>query len=212
MADTTVETEVLSNNDAYPSPWGPYWIDASTAVVIYIDSSADLYFSRTTDKGASWTETSIFTGTIVKVAAWFDKETPGDAGTLVHIAYIADTVDDAYYRILDVSDGSLDTQRTVDSGITAAGAPNDNRLSITKTKSNNIIYAFSTQTEIECYRSTDLFVTSNDNRADVFEAANAEDYVLLYPAATADDDDAVAIFWDPPCVPAHPAIVPDTAS
>jgi hypothetical protein len=58
----------------------------------------------------------------------------------------------------------------------------------------NLLVAFSTQVEIECYRSIDSGANWTD-RADVFETATEEDWVLLFPADV-DAGDCCALFWD----------------
>jgi hypothetical protein len=130
----------------------------------------------------------------MQVAAWYDKETPGDAGTLVHIAW-SDSDDNVLYATVDVSDGTVGTIRTVDTGVTIGTTSSLERVAITKTVSGNIIVAFSTQVEIECYKSSDNFATAGTDIADVFETATEEDWVLLFPADV-DAGDACALFWD----------------
>lgn len=195
MADTLVETAVQSSLDQRTALWGPYWSDESTGIVVFVDDGVDLSFARTTDGGANWSTTEIDVGTVQAVACWYDKETPGDVGTLVHMTWIDFATNDVYYRTLDVADGSLGTQRTVD-GTMTAGSLGQNRIAITKTVSGNIIVAFVTASEIECYKSTDNFATAGTDIADVFEVAGQYDWCLLFPAATADDNDACALFWD----------------
>lgn len=196
MADTLVETAVSASLDSRVGLWGPYWSDVNTAVIVFIDDGEDISFARTADKGATWATTEIDVGTTQCLACYYDKETPGNDGTLVHIAWLDDVTDDAYYRTLDVADGSLGTQRDVDIGITVGAGFTQNRIGITQTVNGNVIVAFSTQTEIECYKSADNFATAGTDIADVFETATEEDWVLLFPAATADDADACAMFWD----------------
>lgn len=196
MADTLVETSIVGDLDTYDALWGPYWIDASKGLIVFLDAENDLSFARTIDKGANWATTEVEAGTAFSVAVWFDQETPGDAGTLVNVAWTDFSAGALYYITIDISDGSEGTKRTIDGSITVDGTPAFNRLSITKTVSGNLIVAFSTQTEIACHRSTDGFNTSNDVVGDVFETTTEEDWVLLFPANTGDNDDACAIFWD----------------
>lgn len=197
MADTLVAGAPHPASDEVQTPWGPYWSSTSIGVVIFMDSGQDVSFARTDDSGASWNITQIFNGQAVQVACWYDKETPGNSGTLIHIAWPDFIGDDfVYYITVDVSDGSVGTQRTVDGTVTVAGSSTLNRIAITQTVSGNIIVAFSTQTEIECYKSADNFATAGTDIADVFETATEEDWCLLFPAATADDDDVCALFWD----------------
>lgn len=196
MADTLVDTSIIGDLDWRLGLWGPYWSDESVGVIVFINNTSDLVFARTDDKGATWATTTIHSANIPHIACWYDKETPGNSGTLVHIAWLDSTSDDCFYRTLDVSDGSLGTQRTVDATITTVGSPSSVRVAVTQTVSGNILVAFSTQTEIGCYKSSDNFATAGTAIADVYETTTQEDWVLLFPAATADDDDACALFWD----------------
>jgi len=198
MADTAVDTTTSNRMDVIGgAPWGPYWSDVNTAIIIYQDEDLDINMARTTDAGANWTLSEIDAGDIEQIACWYDKETPGDSGTLVHIVWL-DTTDTAcYYRTADVSDGSLGTQRTPDATVTPNANDWENRVAITKTRNGNLLIAFYTETaqDIECLRSTDSGANWTD-RADVFEANGDFDWCRLYPAETTDDADAAAIFWD----------------
>jgi len=196
MADTTVNAAVhVSLHRTTNAGIGPYWSDISIGVIINIDPNDDMVFQRTTDKGVGWAETLIQTGTTRNYAVYYDKETPKDIGTLIHNIWLDEVDGNAYYRTVDVADASLGTLRTIDSSVTVDATENRNKCAITKTRSGNLIGAFSTQTEIECYRSTDSGANWTAI-ADVYEAGNQEDWVMLFPADTGDDDDACAIFWD----------------
>jgi hypothetical protein len=174
----------------------------SIGVILFLDAGQDLHFARTTDKGANWNDTEIELGTVRQLAAWYDKETPGDNGTLIHCAWLdatdADTNRDARYLTIDVSDASVGTIRTVDGTLSLPASSAFNRIAITKTISGNIIVAISSSTvpEIACYKSSDNFATPGTAIADVFEDGAERDWVLLFPAATADDADCCALFWD----------------
>lgn len=200
MADTQIEAAAHNLSHTIDGSWGPYWINQTTAIIIctvdnVTTSDEDLTFFRTTDSGENWSKTIIETTPLTKhLAVWFDQETPGDLGTLLHLAFLTFTPDEVRYRTVDIADGSLGTLRTVDSSITATLAW-QNRICITKTKSGNLIVAFETEVDLECYRSDDDGATWTD-RADVYETAGQFDFCLLFPANTADDDDACALFWD----------------
>jgi len=195
MADTEV-TALVSGAQERTMLWGPYWSDISTAVIVYFDDGEDLTFARTTNKGASHTLTEVEVGDCKILACWYDKETPGDTGTLVHMVWIDRGGTDAVnYRTIDVATGVLGTAREIDATITAAANAEENKVGITKTVGGNLIAAFSTQTEIGCSRSVD----SGENwtsRADVYETTTEEDVLFLYPANTTNNQDAVAIFQD----------------
>ncbi|MEE9598237.1 MAG: hypothetical protein V3V96_15805 [Acidiferrobacterales bacterium] len=197
--DVSVETGVSQQNDEHHGPRGPYWSDVSTAAIVYIDNFEDLRYTRTTDGGTTWADTLIKTGSINRIACWFDKETPGDTGTKLHIIYMDFASDTVFYRFLDIASDTarLGTERTIDNTVTIDFGAGSNRCSITKTVGGNLLTCFQTTSEIECNRSTDEFATSNDDRADVYEAAAADsDYAMLFPANTADNNDACAVFID----------------
>ena len=197
MADTAVETNIVNNLDIKTGLWGPYWVDTLKGMIVFADAENDVSFAWTDDAGATpWNTTEIQAGTLHALACWFDQETPGDTGTLVNVAWIDSSgTDKCYYVALNVNDGTKDTVKTVDAGITVDGTSSNNKVAITKTLSGNLIIAFSTQTEKECYQSDDSFDTAT-KIADVIETATEADWVLLYPANTDDPNDACAIFWD----------------
>jgi len=200
MADTAVVTNASVDVDASCGLWGPYYINETTGVIISIDNLDDLKFQRTTNGGTSWSETNIKTETVNKVAVWFDQETPGDTGTLLHVAWLDDTVLDEVngsgrYRTVDIFDGSLGTERIIfsaDVGTTIQVL----RMGITKTLSGNLLVGYNPEDSVlGCKRSTDggaTWVT----RANVLESTAEHDHLLLFPANTGDGDDACAIFWD----------------
>lgn len=194
MADTVADQNTHTDADLMQAMWGPYWINEDTAVIVHVDPQQDLSLARTTDGGATWTPTEIKAGSVTQVACWFDQETPGDTGILVHIVWTEDVLNEVLYQTIDISDGSSGTERTVDNTVTVPTSFLETRLGITKTVNGNLLIALSTQTEIEFYRSVDSGANWTD-RADVFELAGETDWVLLFPA-NVDDGDACAIFWD----------------
>lgn len=203
MADTIVDVAANAVADDKDGLWGPYWSDVNTGVIVYVDSGFDISFARTTDKGANWNITEIEAGTVRQLAVWYDKETPGDTGTLVHIAWLdsadAEGSQDARYVTVDVSDGGVGAIRTVDGDLTVDNLSRNNRIAITKAVNGRMLVAFSTQTEIECYKSAETsapyFAAAATDIADVFETATQEDWVILFPA-NVDAGDCCALFWD----------------
>jgi hypothetical protein len=196
MADTTVYSSIIGTLDESNNLWGPYWTDKDTGTVVFISSGNEAFQRRTVDGGSSWSgQAIIFDGTIMNVACWYDQETPGDSGTILHVVTL-DTGGACKYRTVNISTGVRGTQRTVVSGLTVSSTKSENRIAITKTVSGNIIVAYSTQSEIGCLKSDDLFATAGTSIADPFETPTEEDWLLLYPANTGDDNDACGIFWD----------------
>jgi len=155
-----------------------------------------LVYYRTTDTGANWgTETLIDTATIRHIACWFDKETPGDTGDTLHMIWMDQAASDVHYRSLNIATNALGTLRTIDGSVTISASGLENRCAITKTRSGNLVVAWSTQTEVECLDSTDSGENWTD-AADVFETGTEPDWCLLFPADTGSDNDACALFKD----------------
>lgn len=195
MADTTLETTAYGTLYALETLWGPYWYDEDNSYVIYIDATVDLNYAQTSNNWVTSTKYAISgASTVMRAACWYDRETPGDSGSLLHIVWL-DLADSAlYYQPLDLSNNTLGTKQTVASGLTVDGTTYENRISVTKTRSGNLIVAFNTNTETGVYRSTDGGLNWS-SRADLFESG-ALDRIMLFPANTGDDDDAAAIFHD----------------
>ena len=115
----------------------------------------------------------------------------------MHIAWLSpDGADACRYCTFDVADASIGTVRTVDATITVSSTANLNRIAITRTRSGLVLVAFSTQSEVKCWKSADLFVSTGTSRASPYETATEEDVVLMFPAHTADDNDACCLFHD----------------
>lgn len=203
MVDTLVEGAVSSSLDSRNGLWGPYWVNESIGVIIYVSSLIDLRLAWTDDKGATWADSLISEGGIMQVACWFDKETPGNTGTLVHIAWLDWDNDIVRYNTVDVTTGTKGTERTIDDTVTMVFGSHDNRIAITQALSGRIMIAFVTGSEKECYQSQETTApffaaapTSVDSPYENVGVSYYNDWCLMFPAATDDDDDACALFWD----------------
>lgn len=166
-------------------------------MIVFLSSTDTLMYAKTTDGGATWGSTGTIssTGDLVYLSAWFDQETPGDSGTLIHMAYLDRDNDQCLYRTIDISDASLGTERSSLGDVTAVEINGStNKVAITKARNGNLIVAFTTEADNDCVRSTNGGVTWID-RANPFESANQPDWLLLYPA-NVDAGDIAGIFWD----------------
>jgi len=197
MADTQIDATVDTDAHSSKGLWGPFWLDESIGMIVYHDDD-NLEVQKTTDKGANWTNTVVDTAAMVQLACWFDQETPGDSGTLIHMVWMEIDTDDINYRTIDISDASLGTERQIASVTEIHATDIRNRCSITKSRSGNLYASYfgETGTEEDFLRSTD----SGENwtsRAALHEGVGGErDHVLLFPANTGDDDDICALYWD----------------
>lgn len=198
MADTVVYSVPIGNSDERDGCWGPYWINTSKGVVVHIDGGADINYSYTDDGGATWSTTNVFTGNCRQVAAWFDRETPGDTGTLLHFAWVDSDDRTVQHGTVDIDDGTLGTLTDIWTGLTIN--TNDSelyRVCITKSKSGNLYVGYKTPSDaIDFARSTNGGTSWTTGLNDVYESTTEDDWAMLYPANTADDDDIAAIYWD----------------
>jgi hypothetical protein len=211
-ADTLIDSSLVAGGQIGRNIWGPYWISSAIGAVTYISSDVagarKVVVARTTDAGANWSsvvDVSTKAGSSVWLhSAWFDRENAGGTGTQLHLAWMdaAASSQQVAYRTYDISDASLGTFVSIlttatDSSLAVDFSPTGNRMSITKTVSSNILLAFHTQVadSLYCYKSSDGGA-SFSTIASPWETATEEDWLHLFPADTADDSDAVGIFWD----------------
>jgi len=174
---------------------GPYWYNSTNAIAIFPDGEQNLAFSETTDEGVGWSQTIIATSEVQNIACWYDKETPGDDGELIHIAYL-ELGDwpggEVNYTTVDITDGTIGSIIQVDAASEIYIVPEENDVAITKTLSGNLILAYGDVDDELAFKSADGITWNPITK--VHE--NNDDWVKLFPANTGDDNDAVAIYQD----------------
>ncbi len=191
MADTIVVENVSGFTSGNESLWGPYWSDISTGVIIAQQDATTLIMSRTTDKGATWTESDFLTSVDCRgCAAFYDKELD-DTGTLVYFVTTDDDNNDLVFRTIDVADGSFGTQKTIDASFTVEAS--DNRIFIVKCEGGNLLMGAVNTDPGVCYRSTDGGANWTSRTTPWVD--EADDHVIGFPVDV-DDGDACVIFWD----------------
>lgn len=165
------------------------------------NENVDLYYRKSTNYGVTWTAPVLVKAeTMLGVAVWFDKWTPGDNGTAIHLAYYGSGANDVFYRRLDTADDSFGTELTVFNGVSAVSGANS-CLSIAKAKGGKIHVAFDIDggTEVGHYKSdvanTPTSFATTDGSGALNEGAST-DYYALFPANLADTADIWAVFWD----------------
>jgi hypothetical protein len=195
MADITVVSSTASaQNGKAQRPI--IWVSALVGYAVFIDSSSDLKYYKTTDSGQTWgAAVNISTGTVHMHACYFDQRTPGDSGTLIHIAWSDTGTDDVFYITLDTNGDTLGTLRTVvtqTSGALSVSA----HLSITKARGGNlyIVFCIDAAAETGTYRSTDGGVNWTV-RTNLHEVA-ANDFAMLFPGNYADANDIDCLYYD----------------
>lgn len=201
MVDVAVETSAYTGFYSRVRRIGSIWTDEDTGYVILINNLNDVKYRKTTDGGATW-EAAVDVGGAITAATldvWFDKWTPGDNGTLIHIWWTEAGADDVNYRSLDTSTDTLGTLRIVFDGATFASSPTRAGAGISGTKAvgGNLYVQFWGDIDGErgFYRSVDSGATwtSRTDGAD----GNAVDEVLCLPDDdSSDNQDIVMIYWD----------------
>jgi hypothetical protein len=200
MADVAVETSAIATLMTRVTRLGPIWTDQNTGYVLFIDSAQDVRYRKTTDGGASWAASVLIdAGTVLGLDVWFDKWTPSDSGTVIHIWWLETAGDDVHYRPLDTSDDSLGTDTIVFAGasFSTSGSRGDHAISGTKAVGGYLYVQFwgNTFGGRGFYRSVDSGAnwTSRTDGAD----GNAGDEVLCLPDDdSADNQDIVMPYWD----------------
>lgn len=166
--------------------------------MIYIDGGSDVVYRKSTDRGRSWGSfVSVFTGTAVAVAVWYDRWSGISAG-LIHIVYQESATDDVLYRTINTeSADALSTQTTIFLGTTTAGG---GQLSVTRARGGNVYC----RTCIDAGAEGGFFRLPNANVPNgawdaartINEALATTDQMILLPGFAADNQDIIGIFWD----------------
>jgi hypothetical protein len=200
MADVAVETGAFGASHIRAQRSGPVWTDENTGYIFFINSANDVRYRKTTDGGASWAASVLIDGTTAtSLDVWFDKWTPGDSGTLIHIWWLESSTDNVHWRSLDTSSDTLGTDRTVFSGASFSSTANrqSHAISGTKAVGGNLYVQFwgDALGEQDFYRSTNGGTTWT-NRASGGDGNEVDEIICLPDDDAADNQDIVMIYWD----------------
>jgi hypothetical protein len=163
----------------------------------FLDTGNDLCYRKSTNRGKSWnTKVVIAAGTYDCLSIWYDRWTPGDSGTEVHIAATDQGIDDVQYFSLDTASdtvGNGGVALTIFAGISTSTTGGE--ISIAKARGGNLYCGFDMDggTETGFYRSIDGGTTWAV-RTNINEATS--DYYILVPGNDADNQDMWAVYWD----------------
>ncbi len=164
----------------------------------YRDASGECVYSKTTDGGATWGGAVIVDDRgadtdCLSIAVWYDKWTPGDTGTNIHIATMDTASDTIWYNALDTSsDTRLTGSTAIDAGTNAGYTAGSATLSaganyptITKGTDGTIYIAIADGGQsivVEC--STTCGTTTNWTETGTNPLDNANDQNILMPLAS----------------------------
>lgn len=193
MADITVTNQGAANKAKFTN--NVVWATASIGYVFFLDSGTDVVYVKTTDGGQTWgVKTTFFAGNVVIASFWFEKWTPGDTGTKIHVVHIDSGTDDVVHQWFDTADDSISAQHVVFAGSTMLSNL-ANSLSIAKMRGGNLIVVFDGDAAAETgtYRSVDGGVNWTI-RTNAYEAAS--DWAWVLPGNELDNNDAYIIYFD----------------
>lgn len=204
MADITVASDPSVNNYEQNTDGNlVVWTDFRTGYMFYTDSSAPdrVVYTKTSDGGNTWAATVAVSGGVPEpgeaIGIWYDRWTPGDTGTLIHIAFADNnSAHDIVWRSLDTATDTLAAQVVVFAG---GGSADAGQIVITKARGGNLYIGWhSNDANLsfgEWRRSTDNGTSWADPGDNPME--NSTDNALFMPATgTGDDEDIWIIFWD----------------
>ncbi len=179
------------------------WINPTTAYVFYPNLAGEnLVYRKTTDGGATWgAEVTVATSAVVinRFSVWYDRWTPGDSGSLIHIAWIRNNADGTFYRSLDTSTDvqSFPADVAIYDNVNFGGGYTIGCMAITKARGGNLYIAYTNGPvgfQEGFFRSTNGGLNWG-SRALVTEGVDDDKYFLL-PSNEADDQDIWCFYWD----------------
>ncbi len=206
MADVTIEAAAGLSLYVKSLRGGPFWTSPTVGYVIYLDVNYDLVYRKTVDGGANWGAAQVVAAAAACQArnydCWADWQTPGDAGTKIHIAYISQDLNQIRYVYLDTGDDSVGGDDLIEAcqgtgTIRLTSGFGYNMVSISKTRGANLVVALEYEDSDVTYFSS--FYTSPD--ADTWTSKTSPyealfDICLLFPGNEADNQDVWGVFWD----------------
>ena len=202
MADVVILATAAASLHVRDALFGPYWTSPSVGYVVVRDSAAALEIWKTEDSGATWAQQDSAndpTG-IASMGAWFDQETPGDSGTLIHLAWVDASTNEVEYCAFDTSDDTFGSIILIDL-LTVSTTTRDQDISVTKAKSGRVYVCASgdldlhiENTDHSMRSSSDGFATDNQSEASPY--TSDEEIMRLLPGAAADGDDICAVVID----------------
>jgi hypothetical protein len=197
--DVIALSSVANSANRRSQNFNPIWTADGICYQVFTDNqTAEVQWSKSTNGGITWTNPEAITASrsIGSVAVWFDKWTPGDTGTVIHIAYFEVAGNhDGYYRALDTATDTLGTEAVFFAGASLLNSA-DTCLSITKTRAGRIVIGMDGDggTETVFTKSDDYPVTAFTAKTDFQEGTS--DYFILLPGNYADSNDVDCIYWD----------------
>lgn len=185
--------------DAAPNTTGSGHTKAGSGVVFIDDQIGYKFFkagsapdngmcvySKTTDGGDTWgARVQVDTQTdCVAVSVWYDQWTPGDTGTIIHIATFDTGNDEIFYNSLDTSSDTLLVGTSISTmpGVATTYAAGTNVVSITKATDGFVYVNIDDSNGTHLRRcSTNCGVSGSWSAAGTPPQGNANSWSMLMP-------------------------------
>lgn len=196
MADVAIDSAASATTELQTGDGRWQVCTDKDTIYEFFEGTGGFSYSKSTDGGATWAaDVPIGSGGII-YAIWYDKWTPGNSGTVIHIWYANAVADDVFYRSLTTATDTLGTETTVVAHATMGNADTLNTLSGCRAQGGNLYVAVGINAGTDLltfYRSTDAGANWT-SRTSPMEALG--DYIQLYPANLADTNDIWGVYLD----------------
>lgn len=129
LAQATGSSHLMSGSQSV-------FIDDQTGYKFFRDGPGYCVYRKTTNGGLSWSATTTVDTQLdcINIVVWYDKWTPGDTGTNIHIATLDTSASDTFYNRLNTTNDSLLLTTSTSTSLSQGGTitAGVNTVSITK--------------------------------------------------------------------------------
>ncbi|KKN86825.1 hypothetical protein LCGC14_0263840 [marine sediment metagenome] len=157
----------------------------------------EIRYVKTLNGGDTWGAPVLVStaGLIANLAfsSWYDRWTPGDTGTKIHLAFHQDNSAKMVYRSLDTADDSLSAAVNITAAVLSDPPAN---ISITKSRGGELAVIWNSSSAVI---KSDFFISDDDgatwdNKLDPWNASSSDNHeVYLFPSDEDDPNDVWAI-------------------
>jgi len=198
-SDVTIENSVDANGEFEHNQHGIVWTSSEVGYVFYINGATGApVYKKTTDGGQTWGSQVAINGTTAggNISIWYDRWTPSDTGTTIHIAFRNDSTNTLKYSSLNTSTDTLGTIYTIHTqSVSQPWSWNGNRFSITKSRGG---YLFVMSRE-EVGATTAFERSTNGGQTWTTRTSfieDGEDREMLLPGNDTDTNDIAVVQMD----------------
>ncbi len=202
MADIQISPTGWTSQAASAGNRPVVWVSDQIGYVFFYRSDdflrGSLWYVKTTDGGQTWSagvkvnSEAAAANAAYAFSCWFDKWTPGDTGTKIHIswAYRGGISTFFKYNYLDTATDTLGTQRSTDTGVN--GTASTYVTGITKARGGNLYALIRWNGGNQFYRSVDGGVNWVSRTAPTVTNPTAQP--CLTPGNEADNQDIYGVW------------------